>query len=95
MTPQILIQCAGRKNNKYTFNNYQGKKVEFISDTNSGDIPKSNNSIYVNPNDTISKDNDKTWIDELIEYNENGLNQNRFCQAWDLYENKIEKLGEK
>ena len=89
MTPQILIQCAGKKNNTYTFDNYQGKKVEFISDIESNDLPNSNNSIYVNPNEAISEDSDKTWIDKLKEYNKNKLNPNGFCQAWELYENPI------
>ena len=28
MTPQILLQCSGKKNNTYTFDNYQGKTDE-------------------------------------------------------------------
>ena len=85
----IIIQCAGSKNSECGFFRKDNKKVIFVADLDS--LPEEGDVIFAHPDQKISEEENLTYREALVEYNENLKDENRYnlCDALSLYNSPI------
>ena len=81
----VVIQCAARKPpDAGRLASSDGRSVIFVADPRAA--PVDDTCIYARPDDDAQ--NDITWRDLLLSYNEAGANPLDLCPAYRLYQNE-------